>query len=378
MGNIFRSSKNIIGNLWYQNRIKIIFSILGLLFVMVFLSPRIIYTVGPGETGVLWLRFFGGTIVDKVYPEGIRFIFPWDKLYIYNVRIQEVRHDMDVLSKNGLTFNLSLSIRYRPEYDFVGLLHKRVGPDYLEKVVIPQVESVLRTTIGKYLPEEVYTTKRAVIQKYLLEASAQVSAKFIIIDEVIIRQIGLPPQIKEAIENKLKQQQLAQSYKYIIQKEKQEKIRKKIEAEGIQTFQKIVAKTLTDRLLAWKGVEATLSLAKSDNTKVVVIGRGKDGLPIILDLRQDLAQSTKQNTGKRMGLITEEQSTIQNKSSEQVTDLSVKQGENHKLPTIDQIESHIKEILTAAETNEITPLAIAERYKKNIISDEKTGKRKTE
>ncbi len=149
MGNIFRSINNFTGNLWYQNRIKIIFSILGLLFVLVFLSPRIIYNVGPGKSGVLWLRFFGGTVVDKVYPEGIRFIFPWDEMYIYDVRVQEVKHDMDVLSKNGLTFNLSLSIRYRPEYDFVGMLHKKVGPDYLQKVIITQVETVLRTTIGK-------------------------------------------------------------------------------------------------------------------------------------------------------------------------------------------------------------------------------------
>jgi regulator of protease activity HflC (stomatin/prohibitin superfamily) len=373
MGNIFRSSKNFIGNLWYQNRIKIIFSILGLLFVLVFLSPRIIYTVGPGQSGVLWLRFFGGTVVDKVYPEGIRFIYPWDKLYIYDVRIQEVKHDMDVLSKNGLTFNLSLSIRYRPEYDFIGLLHKRVGPDYLQKVIIPQVESVLRTTIGRYLPEEVYTTKRAVIQKYLLEASSQVSAKFIIIDEVIIRQIGLPPQIKEAIENKLKQQQLAQSYKFIIQKEKQEKIRKKIEAQGIQAFQRIVAETLTDRLLAWKGVEATLSLAQSDNTKVVVIGRGKDGLPIILDLRQDSTQSTIQDAGKGIGLVTDKQSTKQNKSSAQVTDQPVKQGENHDLAT-GQIANQIENVLTAAETKATTPLASMERYIKNFTTDEKTGK----
>jgi len=363
MGNIFRGFTNFIGNLWYQNRIKIIFSIFGLLFVTVFLSPRIVYNVDPGQAGILWLRFFGGTVVEKVYPEGIRFIFPWDKFYIYNVRIQEVKHNMDVLSKNGLTFNLSLSIRYRPQYDFVGLLHQRVGPDYVEKVVIPQVESVLRTTIGKYLPEEVYTTKRAVIQKYLLEASAQVSAKFITIDEVIIRQIGLPPQIKEAIENKLKQQQLAQSYKFIIDKEKQEKIRKKIEAQGIQAFQEIVSKTLTDRLLAWKGVEATLSLAKSDNTKVVVIGRGKDGLPIILDLRQDLTQSTMQDSEKRIGHVTDEQSINQDKNFGQVTDQAIRLDER---------------ALSAAQIKETSPVADVERYIRNFISDEKTRKSQTE
>lgn len=377
MGNIFKSIKNFSGNLWYQNRIKIIFSILGFLFVAVFLSPRIIYNVNPGQAGVLWLRFYGGTVVDKVYPEGIRFIFPWDKFYIYNVRIQEMKHEMDVLSKNGLTFHLKLSIRYRPQYDFVGLLHKRVGPEYAEKVVIPQVESVLRTTIGRYLPEEVYSTKRAVIQKYLLEASAQVSAKFITIDEVIIRHIGLPPQIKEAIENKLKQQQLAQAYEFIIEKEKKEKIRKKIEAQGIQIFQRIVAETLTDRLLAWKGVEATLSLAQSDNTKVVVIGRGKDGLPIILDLRQDLTQNTLQDTGKRIGLVTGEQSIKQDESSEPFTDQPIKQSDSYE-PATNQVTKQNDISLSAAETKETSLLSSMERYMKNFIPDEKTRKSQTE
>lgn len=377
MGNIFKSIKNFSGNLWYQNRIKIIFSILGFLFVAVFLSPRIIYNVNPGQAGVLWLRFYDGTVVDKVYPEGIRFIFPWDKFYIYNVRIQEMKHEMDVLSKNGLTFHLKLSIRYRPQYDFVGLLHKRVGPEYAEKVVIPQVESVLRTTIGRYLPEEVYSTKRAVIQKYLLEASAQVSAKFITIDEVIIRHIGLPPQIKEAIENKLKQQQLAQAYEFIIEKEKKEKIRKKIEAQGIQIFQRIVAETLTDRLLAWKGVEATLSLAQSDNTKVVVIGRGKDGLPIILDLRQDLTQNTLQDTGKRIGLVTGEQSIKQDESSEPFTDQPIKQSDSYE-PATNQVTKQNDISLSAAETKETSLLSSMERYMKNFIPDEKTRKSQTE
>jgi hypothetical protein len=123
-------------------------------------------------------------------------------------------------------------------------------------------------------------------------------------------------------------------------------------------------------LLAWKGVEATLSLAKSDNTKVVVIGRGKDGLPIILDLRQDPTQSTIPDAGKGIGLVTDKQSTKQIKSSAQVTDQSVKQGENHQLAT-GQIANQIENVLTAAETKATTPLASMERYIKNFTSDEK-------
>lgn len=280
-----------------------------MLFVVVYLSNRIFYTIGSGEGGVLYKRFFGGTVVDEVYKEGIHAIWPWDKMYIYNARVQETKHEMDVLSVNGLTFHLSLSIRYHPEYDFLGILHKRVGPDYLNKIVIPEVESVLRTLIGNFKPEEVYTTKRDILEKYVLNAKAEVSEKFIVIDEVIIRFIGLPPLIKEAIENKLRQQQLAQEYEFKLQREEKEKERKKIEAEGIRKFQEIVTESLTDKLLKWKGIEATLELAKSENSKIVIIGRAKDGLPLILDIRQEREERAETGGGRGQGAENRRQRT---------------------------------------------------------------------
>lgn len=292
MTNTVSETKAKVKEKWFRSKTEVILITLGLLFALVILYPYIFITIGSGHAGVKFLRFLGGTVTDKVYAEGIRIIAPWDKMYIYDVRVQEVKHEMAVLSVNGLKFDLKLSIRFHPDYEFLGILHKRVGQDYMEKIVIPEVESVLRRLIGKMKPEEVYTTKRAIVQKYILRAFLAINEKNIILDDVIIRHIELPPTIKIAIERKLEQQQIAQEYDFRIEREKKEKQRKKIEAEGIKLFQDIVTQSLTEKLLRWKGVEATLELAKSKNSKVIVIGGGRDGLPIILDTRSDTRQYT--------------------------------------------------------------------------------------
>lgn len=295
MANIVSEAKTKVKKKWFRSKVEVFLILLGILFVLVILYPHIFITIGPGHAGVKYLRFFGGTVTDKVYDEGIRVIAPWDKMYVYDVRVQEIRHEMSVLSVNGLKFHLKLSIRVRPEYEFLGVLHKSVGQDYIKKIVIPEVESVLRRLIGKMKPEEVYTTKREIVQKYILRAFLAINEKFIILDDVIIRHIELPLTIKTAIENKLKQQQIAQEYDFRIEREKKEKERKRIEAEGIKLFQDIVTQSLTEKLLRWKGVEATLELAKSKNAKVIVIGGGRDGLPIILDTRSDTRWDTDQD-----------------------------------------------------------------------------------
>ncbi len=290
---MFKKIKTKIKRKWYLYRIEIICVLLGLVFATLFFYPYLFITINPGQGGVLWRRFLGGTVVDTVYPEGTHFVPPWDKMYLYNTRVQEIKHEMDVLSVNGLMFHLSLSIRVRPDYDFLAVLHQQVGPNYISMIVIPEVESVLRSLMGTYKPEEVYTTQRGIIQKTIRNSFTQLSAHYIIIDDVIIREVELPPRIKEAIENKLKQQQLAQEYEHIIEKEKKERSRKIIEAHGIKRFQEIVSQSLTSKLLKWKGIEATLELAKSQNAKVVVIGRGEDGLPIILDTKQEASPAQK-------------------------------------------------------------------------------------
>ncbi len=267
----------------------IICVVLIVLFLLVYFYESIFISVHSGQAGVLYRRFFGGTVVEKIYGEGIHVVPPWDKMQVYNVRVQEVKHQMEVLSSEGLRFHIDLSIRFHPEYEFLGYLHKRVGPDYIRTIIVPEVESVMRTLVGKFTPAEVYTTKRGLLNKSIFSAFSQLSEKFIILDDVIIRDVILPDALRNSIEKKLQAEQLAKKYKYLIEVEEHEKERKRIEAEGIKRYQEIVSKSLTNKLLEWQGIQSTLKLAESTNAKIVVIGRGKDGLPLILDMKQGVA-----------------------------------------------------------------------------------------
>lgn len=262
-----------------------IVAMLILLFIAVYFWPSIFITIHSGEAGVYYSRFLGGTVTDKVYPEGFHIIPPWNILTVYNVRVQTTPHDMDVLTNTGLTVHLTLSVRYYPEYDVLGVLHQKVGPDYANKIVIPEVESIMRTIIGRFDAEEVYATKRDIVQKVVNEALEQVSQKYVKIDTVIITNVQLPSKIKDAIERKLEEKQVADAYTYKLEREKKEADRKRIEAGGIKDYNNTVESSLSEKILKWKGVESTLELSKSQNSKVIIIGAGKDGLPVILDTK---------------------------------------------------------------------------------------------
>jgi len=251
--------------------------------VVLFFWPRIFFTIEAGHAGVLYRRFFGGTVTDKIYPEGFHIIPPWDRLQIYDVRVQTDYHDFEALSSQGLPLKLTLAIRYRPLYQTLGLLHKNIGPDYLEKIIIPETEAVIRETVGQYTAEELYSQKRAVVEGILRETLEKVMRRYVQMESVVIRQIILPERIVRAIEGKLEQEQLAKAYDFRLLQEEKEAKRKEIEAGGIKAYNELVDKSLSDKVLTWKGVEATRQLAESSNAKVVVIGSGKGGLPLILN-----------------------------------------------------------------------------------------------
>ncbi len=246
-----------------------------------FLWPQVVVTINSGEGGVLYRRFFG-TDTERVYSEGIYTIFPWNTMYVYDTRIQTVLHEFDVLTNQGLPIHLSLAIRFRPEYDMLGLLHQQVGPNYINTIITPEVESVLRKRLSPYTPEDIYMNKDRVLTTVVIEAIEALGQKYVTANDVIIREISLPPAIRQAIETKLTEQQRYQAYVYRLKREEKEAKRKAIEAEGIRNYQDTVAKTLSDKLLKWQGIQATLELAKSNNSKVVVIGAGSTGMPLIL------------------------------------------------------------------------------------------------
>jgi regulator of protease activity HflC (stomatin/prohibitin superfamily) len=239
-------------------------------------------TIGAGERGVKFSSF-SGTDLSQTYAEGFHLHAPWTTIERYDVRVAETLEPIVALSSNGLSIKMDISVRYRPIADDLPSLHTTYGQDYFRKMVQPALRSVAREVVGRYTPEELYSSKRTELQGQI-ESGVQegVDGQFIEVSTILIRHVELPSQIQTAIENKLKEEQEAERYEFTIEKERLEAQRKEIEAEGEARFQRIITQSLSPQFLRFKGIEATRELANSENSKVVVIGSGEDGLPLIL------------------------------------------------------------------------------------------------
>lgn len=253
-----------------------------IIFIVVFWS-RMTVTVDAGHAGVIFRLLGGGIDTTQTYNEGFHFISPLNKMVIYETRQQEIAEEMNVLSSNGLEISVDVSAWYKPEYAKLGLLHSKIGQDYLRRVVVPSLRASARSVIGRYTPEQIYSTKRDVIQVEIFEeAKIILDNKYVDLTQILIRSIILPPTIKSAIESKLKQEQESLEYEFKLEKAEKEAERQRIDAEGKAKANQILSASLTDKILREKGISATLELAKSPNTKVVIIGNSKDGMPLIL------------------------------------------------------------------------------------------------
>ncbi|NCA86455.1 MAG: prohibitin family protein [Clostridia bacterium] len=251
--------------------------------VLIAFGSRMTTTIEAGHAGVLFRTFGNGIDTERTYGEGFHLLAPWNKMYVYETRQQEVAETMNVLSSNGLEISADVSVWYLPTYDEIGLLHSKIGLNYTQRVVIPALRASTRSVIGRYTPEEIYSTNRDVIQDEIYtETIAILEGKHVQINKVLIRSIVLPPTIKQAIESKLKQEQESLEYEFKLEKAQKEAQRQRIDAEGKAIANRILSESLTDKILREKGIEATLRLAESPNAKVVVIGNSEGGLPIIL------------------------------------------------------------------------------------------------
>jgi regulator of protease activity HflC (stomatin/prohibitin superfamily) len=253
-----------------------------LAFALVYFAPTMFVTIHSGQVGVLYLRFFGGTQTDHVLGEGLKVVMPWDHLFIYSTRVQEVKDEMNVLTKEGLQVKLYLSIRYHPEPDMVGMLQQKVGPDYRDRIVVPEVESAMRRIMGQFGMDEVYGSKRGLVQKVINQSLESISQEFVKVDEIVIRRVELPHQLETAIETKMTQKERVQAYEYKLKQAELEAKRLKIKADGLKQYNNILNSSLTPAILRWKGIEATEQLAKSPNAKTVIIGPKGSDLPVIL------------------------------------------------------------------------------------------------
>ncbi len=271
---LFRNAKKRL------NKQESNFALIGFI-VALFIAILQCWTIIPaGHVGVI--DFFGN-VSDRTLKPGVNVVNPLANVIKFDARTQEIKEVMNVPSKEGLGVELEISLLYSLSFDNANKIYKTVGEDYVDKILIPQFRSVVRGVTASYEARALYTAEREQLAKLMEEElSRLVQPRGITIEAAPLRQITLPARLTESIEEKLKAEQESQRMQFILQRETQEAERKRIEAKGIADFQEIVSKGISEQLLKWKGIEATEKLAGSSNTKVVVIGSGKDGLPLIL------------------------------------------------------------------------------------------------
>lgn len=263
--------------------------VLGLIVlgVLVFIT-RTFKNIQPGYAGLVYETLSDGINVEKPpLTQGLNFVAPWNKVIEYEIRQRENTKSLVVLSSNLLDIKMDMTIFYQPILSELAELETTRGASYEKRVIEPAMYAVTREVISKYLPEEINTTKRDLIQEEVKEQmTIKLAANHLQLNDILIQNIELPVNLRNSIEKKLQMEQESLEYEFRIAKAEKEAQRKKIEAQGIQEFQNIVNKSITPQLLKWKGVEATEVLAKSSNSKVVIIGGGDGGLPVILNAEQ--------------------------------------------------------------------------------------------
>lgn len=275
-----------------------VFALLITGFLTVVLWERIVYMTPVGHASVEWYSILGGARATKgPLREGVHVIWPWNKFYTYDLRLQNHQESYAVVSQDGLHFDMDLNFRWHVIKDSLVTLNQEIGPEYLDRLLIPEIGSVLRRVVASFPAEALYTTDRNLVQQTVFDEVTSDShpngvgapgnesngRNTIVLSDILITRIDLPENIQQAIERKLTEAELVKEYAFRVEREQLESDRKAVEAEGIRRFQETVAPAITDSYLKWRGIEATLELAKSDNAKVVVIGNSEAGLPLILD-----------------------------------------------------------------------------------------------
>lgn len=266
-----------------------------LLLALGILWPRMFITIPAGHNGVLYRFLGGGTDTERIRGEGLNVIAPWNKLFIYETRMQQHTLKFDVLSGEGLDLGVEVTVRVRPRQPMLGHLHKNIGADYFDRLVKPEIQAHVRRTFGGRTAHEIYSSSRDVLQELaripvlgMLQETptGPIARPYVEIEELKLIDIELPDVVEGAIAEKYRQEQLMLEYEYKLEREEREAERKRTEAAGIRDYN-LIASRISPDLLRWRGVEATVELAKSQNTKVVVLGGssgGQGGVSMLMNL----------------------------------------------------------------------------------------------
>lgn len=265
-----------------------------------FLAPYSVVNIPTGSGGVLWRRF-SGTDFDQYYKSGVVLKWPWNIIYVYDLRLQAHNVDIVAITEDGLNITVSITFRWYLIPNVLPHLHEKIGPDYLEKLILPEINAATRKEFSKIAVRDFYGSTREGLMHRVYETVVNLSNRdyicspkdhkeignnwehcLVLLTDVLVRDVVLPPRIVGAIQSKIVQEQLVKEMVYRVERERYESERKEIEAEGIRNFQNIVQSGISETYLKWRGIEATVLLATSPNAKTVVVG-GSNGLPLILN-----------------------------------------------------------------------------------------------
>jgi regulator of protease activity HflC (stomatin/prohibitin superfamily) len=280
------------GRIGDEALMRIVLCILVLALMVIYFAPNMIITIPAGHVGVLWSRFGGGTVTDRVYGEGIHLIFPWDKMVPYDARAQHVTRTYDAITLDGLGIKMTVDVRYHVKPAEAGFLHKYVGENYVDIVINSRIGAFVRAELARYSAEEIYSRNRRYIEHAILEQARTNRlnvASFrharvhpIAYDDVLIHAIELPERVRSAIESKVVQFEAQREWEYRVEREKLESQRRIIEANATKTVLDTLGDKLTDRYLQLRSIDAMLQLATSPNAKVVVMSPGTPALPLVM------------------------------------------------------------------------------------------------
>ncbi|MGE5112601.1 MAG: prohibitin family protein [Acidobacteriaceae bacterium] len=256
---------------------------IGFLFAAIVIIILLFASVAKVPTGHVGVLTLFGRVTGDVLPEGIHMVNPLKSNNVLSIQTQTMKETATVPSNEGLIMTLDTSLLFRLDPSRAAELFQKVGPNYVDRVVEPNLRSTVREITASHTANTLYSGEREkAAQEMYLGLSKELAKRGIIVENILLRDISLPPALKASIEAKQQAEQESLAMAFRLQKETQEAQRKRIEAQGIRDFQQIVAQGISPQLLEWKGIEATENLAKSPNSKIVVIGSGKNGLPLIL------------------------------------------------------------------------------------------------
>ncbi|MGJ4889473.1 prohibitin family protein [Bradyrhizobium sp. HKCCYLRH3099] len=267
--------------------------------ILVLLLWRLVIVVVPaGHVGVLYSLLGGGTVIDDVFREGLALKLPWNKMYLFETRVQSLPLDVEALSLEGLRVDVKANLIFHIDGNAAPRLLKEVGTDYVNRLIMPVTQGVVRRVIGKFDSHRLYTIDSELLTGQMLEAlRGEPKSSILIYDDMVVTRVILPDGMRKAIEDKLTQEQYAASYEFILARARSEAERQRIEAIGLENYYATVARALSKDVLTWTGIQATLDLARSNNSKVVVVGGGTNQMPLILGSEVSSGSATAPNPG---------------------------------------------------------------------------------